>query len=112
MSHNQYIELGLVQSTNIPWYLPSIPQPLQTHIQHFFESYVGLDAGEIISHIESVVRIALDYFANMKLNISTSSAHQSMANQTVPVHRHVRVPPQSHVSPPCVRRDHLPSQER
>lgn len=74
MSHNQYIALGLVQNTNIPWYFPSIPQPLQPHIQHFFESYVGIDAGEVIPHIESVVRIAFEHFPDMKLNISTSSA--------------------------------------
>ena len=61
MSHNQYVALGLVQSTNIPWYLPSIPQPLQPHIQHFFENYVGLETGEVIPHIESVVRIAFKH---------------------------------------------------
>ncbi|KAL9043937.1 MAG: hypothetical protein Q9214_002891 [Letrouitia sp. 1 TL-2023] len=52
---NQYLVSGEVQSTQVPWYRPSIPQPLQPHIQHFFESYVGLAPEEVIPHIETVL---------------------------------------------------------
>ena len=52
---NEYIAAGEVQSTNVPWYRPSLPQPLQPHIQHFFEKYVGLAREEVVPHIESVV---------------------------------------------------------
>lgn len=52
---NEYLALGEVQRTDVPWYRPSLPQPLQPHIQHLFEAYVGLAPDEIISHIESVI---------------------------------------------------------
>ena len=55
ISQSDYLAAGDVQSTDVPWYRPSIPQPLQPHIQHFFESYVGLAPEEVIPHIESVV---------------------------------------------------------
>lgn len=55
ISQNKYLATGEVHSTNVPCYLPSIPQPLQPHIQHFFESYVGLASEEVVPHIESVV---------------------------------------------------------
>ena len=52
---NEYIAVGEVQSTSIPWYSDSIAQPLPAHVQNFFQSYVGLASEEVVPHIKSVV---------------------------------------------------------